>query len=132
MRLGDWLRSRRQELGLTMAALARQAGISKSFLCDVERNKRSVGAETLLALGRVLNVSLDELMSGTATQAQELAFPLPLGLTNMAQDRDLSFRHMVCLYWLMHVIQDHKAPPRRTPLAAVDWVRFYEAVAEFL
>jgi transcriptional regulator with XRE-family HTH domain len=42
---------RRLEMRLTQESLAQRAGISKSFLSDLETGKRSVGAKTCSILG---------------------------------------------------------------------------------
>lgn len=62
--VGERVKQRRAELGWTQDALAEKAGISKSFLSDVENGRRSLGAETLLDLGRAMGVSLGYLMIG--------------------------------------------------------------------
>ena len=54
--VGERVKLRRAELGLTQEALAEKAGISKSFLSDLENGRRSIGAETLLDLGRAMGV----------------------------------------------------------------------------
>jgi transcriptional regulator with XRE-family HTH domain len=43
--VGERVKQRRRELGLSQDVLAQRAGISKSFLSDLETGKRSVGAE---------------------------------------------------------------------------------------
>ncbi len=50
--LGALLHARRRSLGLTQAQVAAQAGVSRAFVVDLERGKRT-GAE----LGRVLAVT---------------------------------------------------------------------------
>ena len=53
--LGERIKARRSELGLNQTALATKAGISKTFLCELEnQKKRRVGADILLKLGSVL------------------------------------------------------------------------------
>ena len=62
--VGDRIKKRRNELGWTQDVPAENAGISKGFLSDLENGKRSVGADKLLDIGRVLGQSLDYLMTG--------------------------------------------------------------------
>lgn len=47
--------------GLTMAALAKEAGISQPFLSQIESGKRDGTVEVLRKLAAALRVSLDEL-----------------------------------------------------------------------
>lgn len=51
----------REHRGKTQAALARKAGISKAYLCQIETGKRVGAIKTLKALAKALGVSLDEL-----------------------------------------------------------------------
>ena len=68
--VGDRIKQRRNELGWTQDVLAEKAGISKSFLSDLENGKRSVGADTLLDIGRVLSLSLDYLMTAKEPETE--------------------------------------------------------------
>lgn len=59
--IGIRISSRRRTLGVSQAALARQAGISPSYLNLIERNKRDVGGALLLRIARALNIDIGEL-----------------------------------------------------------------------
>jgi transcriptional regulator with XRE-family HTH domain len=50
--VGERIKSRREELGWKQDDLATKAGISKSFLSDLENGKRNVGADKLLDIDR--------------------------------------------------------------------------------
>ncbi|MGN6489529.1 MAG: helix-turn-helix domain-containing protein [Devosia sp.] len=63
--IGLRISSRRRALGISQAALARQAGISASYLNLIERNRRQVGGALLLRLAHELGVEIGEL-SGEA------------------------------------------------------------------
>ena len=62
---GTRLRERRLALGLRQADLAREAGISPSFLNLIEHNRRRITAPVLERLAAVLRVDLAELGDGT-------------------------------------------------------------------
>ncbi|HMV71723.1 MAG TPA: helix-turn-helix transcriptional regulator [Pseudomonadales bacterium] len=51
----------RDHRGFTQDALARAAGISKAYLCQIETGKRTGATKTLKALAKVLNVTVDDL-----------------------------------------------------------------------
>lgn len=61
--LGQWVRRARQEQGLSQRALADQSGLSRSYVCDIERGR---GVEpsltTLDKLAMALGASRAELM----------------------------------------------------------------------
>jgi transcriptional regulator with XRE-family HTH domain len=61
------LRTQRAE-GWTQEGLARQAGISVSFLSMIERGQRVGHVKTLAALADALDISLAELFSGIDRQ----------------------------------------------------------------
>jgi hypothetical protein len=61
--LGLKLRDRRLGRGLTLAELAEQAGLSVSYLSEVERGRKYPKPEVLQRLARALAVPFDELVS---------------------------------------------------------------------
>jgi XRE family transcriptional regulator, fatty acid utilization regulator len=63
--IGLRISARRRAMGISQAALARQAGISASYLNLIERNRRQVGGALLLRLAHELAVDIGEL-SGDA------------------------------------------------------------------
>jgi y4mF family transcriptional regulator len=130
--VGERIRERRAELGWTQDQLAQKAGISKSFLSDLENGKRSVGANNLLDIARALGVSLDFLMTGTASQDQRSEVPIPASLARFAAEEGLTFRQTLMLLEMQNQIVAHRSANKRDSLGAVDWRKFYEAVKEFL
>jgi y4mF family transcriptional regulator len=130
--VGERIRGRRAELGWTQDQLAQKAGISKSFLSDLENGKRSVGANNLLDIARALGVSLDFLMTGTASQDQRSEVPIPASLARFAAEEGLTFRQTLVLLEMQQQIVAHRSARKKDGLDGVDWRKFYEAVKEFL
>ena len=130
--VGDRIKQRRNELGWTQDVLAEKAGISKSFLSDLENGKRSVGADTLLDIGRVLSLSLDYLMTGKAPEAEATEVQIPSSLASFAGKAGLSFRQTLTLLEMQQQIVAHRSATKKDGLEKVDWQKFYEAVKEFL
>jgi transcriptional regulator with XRE-family HTH domain len=130
--VGERIRGRRAELGWTQDQLAQKAGISKSFLSDLENGKRSVGANNMLDIARALSVSLDFLMTGTASQDQKSEVPIPASLARFAAEEGLTFRQTLMLLEMQNQIVAHRSAKKKDSLEAVDWRKFYEAVKEFL
>lgn len=128
--VGERVRTRRIELGFSQDALAEKAGISKSFLSDLENNRRSIGAETLLDLGRALGVSLDFLMTGEASESQTQK-EIPAALATFAAEEGLSVRDMMTLLEVQERIMAGRKKPKAR-LEQVDWKAFYESVKKFL
>ncbi|MBW3242769.1 DUF2083 domain-containing protein [Epibacterium sp. DP7N7-1] len=61
---GSRIRERRLMLGLRQADLARDAGISASYLNLIEHNRRRIGGKLLVTLAQVLNVEPSLLTEG--------------------------------------------------------------------
>lgn len=128
--VGERVRSRRLELGLTQNDLAEKAGISKSFLSDVECGRRSIGAENLLDLGRAMGVSLDFLMTGESSGEHEDK-EIPAALARFAGEQGLSVRETMTILELQERIMSARKRPKAR-LEEVDWKAFYESVKKFL
>ena len=51
------IRERREQLGISQKELAEKAGISQSFLCDIEQGRCKPSIDTAVKLVQVLDVS---------------------------------------------------------------------------
>jgi transcriptional regulator with XRE-family HTH domain len=60
--IGDQLRVRRRELGLSLRVLAERLGVSPSLISQIERGRANPSVSTLYSLVGELDVSLDELL----------------------------------------------------------------------
>ena len=76
--LGRRVRKQRTSLGWTQDQLAKQIGVSTSFVGHVERGSRKASLETLVSLANTLNVSLDYLLAGSLNNSG--LGPMPQGL----------------------------------------------------
>ena len=71
-KLGDKLRSCRTEKGLTLEALAHQAGLSKSYLWELEnRESQRPSAEKLQGIADVLGVDVSFFIDDSVDDPQE-------------------------------------------------------------
>lgn len=130
--VGERIKKRRVELGWTQDQLCQKAGISKGFLSDLENDKRSVSAENLLEIARALSLSLDYLMTGTASQEQPTEVAIPASLAKFAAEERLSLRQTLMLLDMQKQIVAHRSAKKKEGLEGVDWRKFYEGVKEFL
>lgn len=95
-RLGERLRAARNALGLSVRALARELGVSASFVSQLENGKARPSVATLYTMSSALGVSIDELFredvvpealtprNGVAETAGRPAAPSPLPTTATA------------------------------------------------
>ena len=50
------IKERREQLGISQKELAEKAGISQSFLCDIEQDRSKPSIDTALKIAEVLNI----------------------------------------------------------------------------
>ena len=130
--VGERIKARRSELGWTQEELCRKAGISTGFLSDLENKKRSVSAETLLDIARVLGLTLDYLMKGDGVQAETEQVQIPRSLAEFAKAENISFIRALLLLDMQRQIIAHRTAGKVDDLQDVNWKKFYESVKEFL
>ena len=71
MTMGDRIRARRQELGLSQQSLAAQVGVSRPTISELESGARTtMNTDTAKKLARALGVSIDYLV-GTWERDEE-------------------------------------------------------------
>ena len=61
--LGSRLREIRQSRGMTQTAVARQAGLSRSFYAQVEHARQAISVDRAFAIASVLGVEMSELFT---------------------------------------------------------------------
>lgn len=103
--LGKRISEGRERLGWTQKRLAEEAGISVTFLSELENEKRMPGADTLLRLADALQTSLDYLVKGRVDPAPpRRPLVIPPELAEIADEQGwsvgetsdlLKFRQMV-------------------------------------
>lgn len=130
--VGEKIKYRRVELGLTQDELCKKAGISKSFLSEIENGKKSISAETLLNIAEALNVSLDFLMKGISHTIKQTAnIEIPQKLVELASKERISFRQTLTLLEMKQQIIAHRSANNKKN-DDFDWAKFYMSVKEFL
>ena len=67
--LGGRLKRARQKSGLALREVARQLGVSASFVSQMENGKSTPSVATLYSMAQLLGVSIDELFSGEHADA---------------------------------------------------------------
>ena len=85
--IGERLRGRRHELGLSLRELADQLGVSPSLISQIERGRANPSVSTLYALVAALDVSLDELLFNERRPAQQAAAQVSAGPIQRGHER---------------------------------------------
>jgi DNA-binding XRE family transcriptional regulator len=60
---GDYIKTYRENLSLTQAALGEEVGRSRAYICDLEKNRRPVSKEMAKKLAKVFGVSVSFFIS---------------------------------------------------------------------
>jgi transcriptional regulator with XRE-family HTH domain len=76
--LGSRLKRVRERTGRSLREVARELGVSASFLSQMERGKSQPSVATLYSLSQLLNVSIDELFAEETTGEAEEAQVVPV------------------------------------------------------
>jgi transcriptional regulator with XRE-family HTH domain len=106
----------RERRGWTQKKLADVAGVSVTFISELENDHRSPGAETLLRIADALGASLDYLVKGVV-EAPPLPKPviLPPALAEAAEERGWTVGEA------MHMLKNRQmVVARRSPGGGVD------------
>jgi transcriptional regulator with XRE-family HTH domain len=62
MKLGEKIRKKRKQLGLTLAETGRRAGLSGEAVREIEVGARTGRLETLRAIARALRIRIEDLL----------------------------------------------------------------------
>lgn len=91
--IGKRIFERRGELEMTQLELAKSAGISKSFLSEVEGGQAAASGLNFLGIAEALDVSVEWLLSGskTETTVAENVQPLPI-VSRLGEEQNWPYR----------------------------------------
>lgn len=67
---GNRVRDLREQAGLSTNKFALMAGLSKSFIIQIEHGRRNISLDTLERIAAALNVSASELLEGVETYTE--------------------------------------------------------------
>lgn len=127
MSVGERIAAQRRRLGRSLTWLANRASISKAHLCDVEKGRKGLGAEKLLAIASALGVTCDSLMASEASGLPATSVSVPPELAALADAERLPFRHVLALLGVWRVLESYGAAK-----GLPDWRRLYERLRDFL
>ncbi len=132
--VGGRIRYVRTQRNLTLEQLAERAGISKSFLWEVEHDRSNISGEKLLRIANVLGASLDFLLRGEP-EPEEYRPPvieIPSELGAVAEDLRLTYQQTLALLEIGRSLRARRSARRREPRTKEYWRELYEGVRQFL
>jgi transcriptional regulator with XRE-family HTH domain len=132
--VGDRIKKRRKELGLSQQDICGRVGLSKSFFSELESGKRNVSSSNLHAIGKELGVSLDWLMTGKEYQGKSMMLELPDSLVEYAKKQKLTAKVSGLLMSLQEFAVSSKlaGSKKKVDFEKVDWKRVHGALKELL
>ena len=90
--VGERIREIREKRGMTQENLAEAAGLSKSFLSEVENDKSNISSQILLRIANELGASMDYLLDGKVKEALEREpVVIPSALSEYAEKMNLTY-----------------------------------------
>ena len=124
----------RNELGLTLEALADRSGLSKSFIWEVEQDRSGISGRRLLQVADALNASVEYLLrGGPAPQEYEPpSIEVPRSLGELAEEVGLTYRQTMTLLEIDQSIVARRGGGPRTGKSKEDWRDLYLAMKPFL
>lgn len=91
------IKTAREQLKLSQREMAKQMGISSSYFSEIESGKKKPGAEFLIKMACLFNISSDYLLHGKGNMY------MPQGAIDIEDgfDFDRELKDMDSLFWLM-------------------------------
>jgi len=126
---GDRLREVREKRKITQDHLATAAGISKSFLSEIENDKRNVSSQALLRIANVLGASVDYLLTGESKESTtKEPVVIPPELSRAAEELQLSFKDTVELLEAHRSVVARRSTKSIKSFTVDDWKELYKAI----
>ncbi len=133
--VGQRLQNVRANKKLTLDQLAKRAGISKSFLWEVEHDNSGISGEKLLRVANALGASLDFLLKGERAPENYQApsvIEIPGELSDMAEDLGLTYKQTLAVLEIESSIIARRSTKSHHQKSKGDWQKLYLGVKPFL
>lgn len=126
---GDRIREIREAKGLTQDQLSKLAGISKSFLSDVENNNKNLSSQGLLRIAEALGASVDYLLRGETKEfVDNKPILIPPALSEAAEDVGLTYSQTLELLNAQHSVVARRSNTGVRELSVQDWKDFHDTI----
>lgn len=126
MNFGERLRMLRKSInGLKLVDVAKETGLSVSFLSDMERGQTRPSIETIRKLAAYYEVSIDELLVDQTNPAIHEQEMLPAGLQKLTKEMNIE----PDILDLMLTVEQRA---KRQPVTDEDWKGYYYSLKTLL
>lgn len=122
--LGERIAALRERRGWKQRQLAEAAGLSVTFLSEIENDRRNVGAAILLRLADALDASLDYLLRGEEDRpSPRRSVVVPPELSAAAEDQGWSYSQTTALLEARQVVVARRGGPHGDDRVTREWTR---------
>jgi transcriptional regulator with XRE-family HTH domain len=127
--VGDRIREIRDKRGISQDRLAAEADLSKSFLSEVENDKRNISSQALLRIAKILGASVDYLLTGNVKE-KKLTQPvvIPPELSQAAAELRLSFAETIELLEAHGSVVGRRTTRSMKTLTTEDWKELHKTI----
>ena len=127
--VGERIREIRDKRGMTQEKLAEAAGLSKSFLSEVENDKSNISSQILLRIANELGASMDYLLDGTVREALEREpVVIPLALSKYAEKMNLTYAQTRELLDAHNSVIARRSSKSTKEFTVDDWRKLHVAI----
>jgi transcriptional regulator with XRE-family HTH domain len=131
---GGRVRELRDKQQLTQQALAERAGMSVSFLSEIENDHRNPSGRILVQLATALSTTMDYILRGAepAPVATREPVAIPPELAAAAERSGLSYRATATLFDAYRQIVARRGTEPEKPPSPEEWLAMYYALKKYI
>ena len=132
--VGHRLQYVRTQRGLTLDKLAELAGVSKSFIWEVEHDNSGISGARLVRIANALDASLEFLLRGAPAPEdyEPPAIEIPWELGELAEELGLTYSQTLAILKVESSFVARRSSGKRQRKSADDWRALYESVKQYL
>ncbi len=132
--IGARIKYLREVRDWTQERLAQEATVSKSFVSELENDRRNPSSEKLLEIATVLGASLDFIMKGEGGTQEGLptSITIPRELADAAEEQRWPYRHVVAVLEAWKSLVARRNAEGKPQMTKRSWIDFYEKIRTHL
>ncbi len=104
VKIGMFIAERRKTAGLTQSALAEKLGVTDRAVSKWERGKSLPDASIMLDLCSILNITVNDLLSGEVVLVDNYNKELENKLLEMVKEKEQKDKHLLTLEWVIGIL----------------------------
>jgi len=131
--VGERIKEVREARNWTQEKLAGQAGISKSFLSEVENRGKNISLDLLLGIAQALGASVQYLATGKGEEPiVRKPIVIPVELSRAAEELHLTHQEAIDLLEAYNSVVARRSTRLKGTVSVEDWKELHKAVRNVL